>query len=230
MQTSGALPGWQRAVVLGALLTGLGVWALTAPVGARARSGHIDTRGFTLYARAEQEQYVNNQDDRTRGKGNNPFGNFRDTSGSQTKSPNGPFPGDESIFSFNLYSDSDLTSRAGTAVFVCQYNYDKNAFCDASFRLATGETLLAEGSFAFSAPKFTLAVTGGVRRIQEPGEGDGERGAKPAPCSEARLPSCVVASCDSVPRWPSPGSPRPLARLHMHTLRRQHGRSTSTAC
>ncbi len=179
MQTSDAFPGRQRAVVLGALLAAVGVWVLAAAGGARAHSGHIDTHGFTLYARAEQEQYVNNQDDRTRGKGNNPFGNFRDTSGSQTKSPNGPFPGDESIFSFNLYSDSDLTNRAGTAVFVCQYNFDKNAFCDASFRLATGETLLAEGSFAFTAPKFTLAVTGAYGGSGSGGKGTVSEGPSP---------------------------------------------------
>ena len=77
------------------------------------------------------------------------------------KNPNGPFPGDEAIFSFNLYSDAALTHRVGAAVFTCQYNLDANTFCDASFRLTNRGTLIAAGVFNFNAKRFTLAVTGG---------------------------------------------------------------------
>jgi hypothetical protein len=125
----------------------------------RSASAAANPHRLVLYSRAEQEQYVNNQDDRMRGHGHNPFGNYRDTSPGQQQSPNGPFPGDEAIFSFNLYTDAGLTRRAGTASFTCQYNFDKNAFCNAVFRLRSGETLLAEGSFDFHASSFTLAVT-----------------------------------------------------------------------
>jgi hypothetical protein len=163
-------------------LAGLSGLATATSTGATLRTAR--PHSYTLYSRAEQEQYIDNQDDRTRGKGNNPFGNYVDTSGSQIKSPNGPFPGDESVFSFNLYSDSNLTRRAGTATFVCQYNFDKNAFCDAMFRLSTGETILAEGSFSFTASKFTLAVTGGYGGYDA---GKGTVSEKPSPHHAQRL-------------------------------------------
>ena len=141
-------------------------------------------QAFTLYSRAEQEQYVNNQDDRTRGKGNNPFGNYRDTSGSQIKKPKCPFPGDESVFSFNLYSDSGLTQARRNGNLRLPYNFDKNAFCDAMFRLSTGETVLAEGPSAFTASSFTLAVTGGYGGYA-PGKGTVSE--KPSPHHAQRL-------------------------------------------
>ena len=109
---------------------------------------------------------MNNQDDLARGKGNNPFGNYRDASPVQTKSPNGPFPGDESIFSFNLYRDAGLQNRVGVAVFTCEYDFGKNAFCDVAFELTNGGTMLAEGFFNFEATAFTLAVTGGYGGLE----------------------------------------------------------------
>lgn len=109
---------------------------------------------------------MNNQDDLARGKGNNPFGNYRDASPVQTKSPNGPFPGDESIFSFNLYRDAALQNRVGVAVFTCEYDFGKNAFCDVAFELTKGGTMLAEGFFNFEATAFTLAVTGGYGGLE----------------------------------------------------------------
>jgi hypothetical protein len=119
---------------------------------------------LVLYSAAEQEQYVNNSDSRILGVGNNPFGNFKDVAPVTTKNSHGPFPGDEAVFSFNLYTNASLTRRAGTAVFTCQYNFNKNAFCDASFRLTAGGTLIAAGGFNFNATSFTLAVTGGYGR------------------------------------------------------------------
>ncbi len=133
----------------------------TGSVALGSRASGNSAERFTLYSRAEDEQYINNQDDRARGKGNNPFGNYRDTSPAQQKSPNGPFPGDEAIFSFNLYSNPSLKTRDGIAVLTCTYDVNKNALCDEVFRLKTGKTLLAEGSFAFDAKTFTLVVTGG---------------------------------------------------------------------
>ena len=114
-----------------------------------------------MYATAEQEQYVNNSDSLQRGEGNNPFGNYKDLEPLANKNANGPFPGDEALFSFNLYTGPSLTKRAGTAPFTCQYNFNKNAFCDASFQMAKGGTLIASGSFNFTASKFSLAITGG---------------------------------------------------------------------
>jgi len=131
--------------------------ALVAPL-ALAATGK---KTLTLYATAEQEQYVNNSDSLQRGEGNNPFGNYKDLEPLANKNANGPFPGDEALFSFNLYTGPSLTKRAGTALFTCQYNFNKNAFCDASFQMASGGTLIASGAFNFTASKFSLAITGG---------------------------------------------------------------------
>jgi hypothetical protein len=127
--------------------------ATAADAGGRAKR-------VVIYSVAKQEQYVNNADDRTRGQGHNPFGNYKDTA-PVIKPPTGPFPGDEAIFAFALFSDAGLRKKAGSAVFMCYYNFGKNAYCDASFHLSNGATLMASGAFNFNAPKFTLAITGG---------------------------------------------------------------------
>jgi hypothetical protein len=119
------------------------------------------TKTLVLYATAEQEQYVNNSDSLQRGEGNNPFGNYKDLEPLANKNANGPFPGDEALFSFNLYSGPSLAKRVGTALFTCQYNFNKNAFCDASFQMTSGGTVIASGAFNFTASKFSLAITGG---------------------------------------------------------------------
>ena len=134
--------------------------ALGSGVGATAEAAPHAT-SLTLYATAEQEQYVDNSDSLQRGEGNNPFGNYKDLAPLANKNASGPFPGDEALFSFNLYADASLKTKAGSAIFTCQYNLNKNAFCDASFQLAAGGTLMASGAFNFTASKFSLAVVGG---------------------------------------------------------------------
>jgi hypothetical protein len=138
------------------LLLALGV--LSAAVLANAASAK---RTLVIFSVAEQEQFINHQDDRIRGGSKNPFGNFNDVTAS-TKTGAGPFPGDQAIFSFNLYADPLLKRRIGTASFTCQYNFAKNAFCDASFQLQGSTTLIANGSFNFESGRFTLAVIGGA--------------------------------------------------------------------
>ncbi len=132
---------------------------LAVSTGAAPAAAHVRT--LTLYATAEQEQYVDNSDSLQRGEGNNPFGNYKDLEPLANKNATGPFPGDEALFSFNLYTNGSLTTRAGTAIFTCQYNLNKNAFCDASFQLTAGGTLMASGAFNFTASHFSLAVVGG---------------------------------------------------------------------
>jgi hypothetical protein len=133
--------------------------AVACSLSATADAGSGAKR-LVIYSVAKQEQYVNNADDRARGQGHNPFGNYKDAA-PVIKSPTGPFPGDEAIFAFALFADAGLKKKAGSAVFLCYYNFGKNAYCDASFHLANGATLMASGAFNFDAPKFTLAVTGG---------------------------------------------------------------------
>lgn len=120
---------------------------------------------FTLYSVATEEQFVNNEDDRARGKGNNPFGNYKDTTAVTKEVGNGPFPGDEALFIFNIYSNPSLKKKTGTASFTCQYGFDKNAFCDAAYTLAGGN-LIGAGTFNFNAGKFAIAITGGTGKYR----------------------------------------------------------------
>jgi hypothetical protein len=131
------------------------LWLLPA-----SAQGAAAARVLTLYSVATAEQYVNNADDRARGKGNNPFGNFRDASATVTHVGGAPFPGDEALFKFSLFADASLDRSAGSAIFTCQYNFNKNAYCDAVYQLATG-TLFAAGAFNYDANSFALAITGG---------------------------------------------------------------------
>jgi hypothetical protein len=145
------------AVIGLAATSGLWCASLAMPAFAADANG---SKSFVLYSLAEQEQYINHADDRIRGAAKNPFGNFSDVTASTTAGA-GPFPGDEAIFSFNLFADAALKNRIGTATFTCYYNFGKNAFCDASFQVGTRGALIANGAFNFDASRFVLTVTGG---------------------------------------------------------------------
>jgi type II secretory pathway pseudopilin PulG len=147
-----------------ALLVAVAVLALISVVAARTAAGARAGQKITIFSLAQEEQFVNNADDRARGKGNNPFGKFNDVAPSSDKATSGPFPGDEALFKFDLYSAANLKTRIGSATFTCQYNFAKNAFCDAIFRMTGGDSVIAAGQFNFNATKFTLAVTGGSGR------------------------------------------------------------------
>jgi hypothetical protein len=124
------------------------------------------SRNPTVYSVATQEQFVNNEDDRARGKGNNPFGNYKDVNAATKEAGNGPFAGDEAIFSFKVYGTPSLGQGAGKATYICQYDFDKSAFCDVKYTLEGG-TLLGAGEFSFNAPKFTIAITGGTGKYHD---------------------------------------------------------------
>jgi hypothetical protein len=120
-------------------------------------------RTLTVYSVATKEQFLNHSDDRTRGVGNNPFGNFRDTTSptGQESSGNGPFAGDRSIFTFALFGTNSTKQKIGSALFVCEYEFDQNAFCSTSYVLPKG-TLVGTGYFNFNAQTFDVSVTGGT--------------------------------------------------------------------
>jgi hypothetical protein len=122
-------------------------------------------RKLTLYSLATQEQFLNHQDDRTRGTGNNPFGNFKDTTTPTKEAGNGPDPGDRSVVSFALYSGADLKKNVGSATFICEYGLGKNGVCEAAYALKDG-TLLGTGFFNFSASSFTIAIAGGTGKYR----------------------------------------------------------------
>lgn len=143
------------------LLTGWTVAVLVAALAAaRAGGTVVGVQRFTLYSVGRAAQFRNDADDRQRGMGANPFGKFNDTAAQTQESGNGPFPGDQTLFTFDLYTSAGLTKKAGSAVFTCIYNFGKNAFCDATYHLNRG-TLFGAGAFNFDSSAFTLAITGG---------------------------------------------------------------------
>ena len=115
---------------------------------------------MTLYSVATAEQYQNYSDDRQRGYGNNPFGNFKDTSSTIKKTKSGPFPGDLEYYQLNVYKDATLKTRVGTANLTCQFNLNKNAFCNAKYQLQGG-TLVGAGTIDFKTSSFAIAIVGG---------------------------------------------------------------------
>ena len=119
------------------------------------------SQSFVLYSVTKQEQFLDHSDDRARGKGNNPFGNFKDSKTVVKEAGNGPFPGDNAVFDFGLYTSTNRKTSVGSAVFTCTYNFNKHAFCDTSYSLHGG-TLLGAGAFDFNAGTFTVAITGGT--------------------------------------------------------------------
>ena len=120
---------------------------------------------LTLYSLATQEQFLNHQDDRTRGTGNNPFGNFKDTTTPTKEAGNGPDPGDRSVILFSLYSGATLQKNVGSATFICEYGYGKNGLCEAAYVLKGG-TLVGTGYFNFNASSFTISIEGGTGKYR----------------------------------------------------------------
>jgi hypothetical protein len=119
-----------------------------------------------VYAVPKTVQFMNHADDRLRGMATNPFKFKAETAvilGDNGKEKgNGPFPGDDILYSFKLFADAKLTKPAGTALFTCYYEFAKRATCDSYFDLAKG-LLLASGQVRFGVPQFTLGITGGTR-------------------------------------------------------------------
>jgi len=119
---------------------------------------------MTVYAVATTAQFMNHADDRLRGMSTNPFNvNTRAlviTAKGQEKG-NGPFPGDDILYSFKLYSDPKLEKRTGSAMFTCYYTFVKRATCDSYFEL-DGGLVLASGRVVFNGTRFTLGVSGGT--------------------------------------------------------------------
>jgi len=148
-----------RRGLLGCLVAATGVAALLVAGGASGARTAASAHQVVFYSVATSEQYVNNKDDRERGQGANPFGNFHDATAS-TKQAKGPFPGDEEVFQFAVYAKPSLGRRVGDGRFVCLYNFNQNVLCDASYDLPGG-TLVGTGAFSFNASDFNIDVTGG---------------------------------------------------------------------
>ena len=157
-----AANGNSYVVLAMALLIGVALF------GGRVASGRAQPatahQKLTIYAVATTAQFMNHADDRIRGMSNNPFSPNAQAlvivAKGQEKG-NGPFPGDDVLYSFKLHSSADGKTNAGSAIFTCYYDFFKRATCDAYFELKGG-VMLASGLVVFSSTRFTLAVTGGT--------------------------------------------------------------------
>lgn len=120
---------------------------------------------LSLASVATSEQFLNHADDRKRGSGNNPFSNYLAPHATTREQSDGPFPGDQALFEFNIYAGNDLKKLAGSAVFLCDYGFKRHGFCDAIYQLSGG-TLVAAGQLDFNASNFSLVITGGTGKYR----------------------------------------------------------------
>ena len=123
-------------------------------------------RTTTVYAVPTTAQFMNHADDRLRGMATNPFNLKAEAvivNANGKEKGNGPFPGDDILYSFKLYKSPKLDKPAGSAMFTCYYTFAKKATCDSYFELAGG-VLLASGQVVFDGTRFVLSVTGGTDR------------------------------------------------------------------
>jgi hypothetical protein len=121
--------------------------------------GRVET--LTRYSNVTSEIFVNNDDDEARGAVNNPYGSHDKAAVTKNESGAGPFPGDETLFRFGLYSSPKLETGVGSGVYTCQYSFEKTAFCEVTFEL-NGGTLDADGTLDYGARAWAMTVTGGT--------------------------------------------------------------------
>ncbi len=138
--------------------------AAVAAAGGEARNVASGGRSLTIYAKPSTIEFMNHADDRVRGMAANPFAANAQALVLVTKGAekgNGPFPGDDVLYTFKLYPDAGLSKSNGTATFTCYYTFAKRATCEAYFRLTDG-LLLASGQIQFGSSHFTLSASGGT--------------------------------------------------------------------
>ncbi len=143
----------------------VGVVCVGGAAGHSSKAAVVGTKKLVIYSVPTAEQFMNHQDDRARGLGNNPFGNFQDAQTPTKEAGTGPFAGDRAIFTFALYTDASLKKSVGSAIYICQYSFNKYALCETAYVLSGG-TLVGDGSFNFNATTFAVAVTGGTGRFR----------------------------------------------------------------
>ena len=149
---------------------------------------------------------------------------------------NGPFPGDDILYSFKLYSDPKLDKPAGSAMFTCYYTFAKRATCDSYFEL-DGGVLLASGQVVFDGTRFTAQRHrryGHLPRRAGRGERDAGREERRTPrCCNCWGPTTMkpprrrVARRAASSRAVRPGA-SDLGALADDLRRRDEGRSTRT--
>lgn len=122
-------------------------------------------QSISVYSAVEQTEFNNHSDDRARGRGSNPFGNFSQSQSATKEGSSGPFAGDRTIFTFKLFDGASGGSSVGSATLLCQYSFAKIGVCDASYVL-NGGTLVGNGPIDFNAKSWSLAITGGTGKYR----------------------------------------------------------------
>ena len=151
---------WRSRAASGLLGATLAAAALAAASSGSA-SAAKGLQRLQLYSIVTGEQFINTKDDRRRGYGNNPFGNFNDVTPTTKQKDTRTLPGDSVLLKFNVFDDAKLTKRSGTAVLTCMFGFKNQAFCSATYNL-DGGTLLGSGTVSFSTTAFTIAITSGT--------------------------------------------------------------------
>jgi hypothetical protein len=148
-----------RRITVRCLAAAVALLAVPAASGASPSSQKL-----RVYAVPTTVQFMNHADDRLRGMSTNPFNIKSETVILDAKGKEkgkGPFPGDDILYAFKLFSDAKRTKPIGAAMFTCYYTFVKRATCDSYFELDKG-LVLASGQVRFGATHFTLGVTGGT--------------------------------------------------------------------
>jgi hypothetical protein len=142
-----------------ALLGIVGALGLTG--GASAARTATGGKVLTIYSVATVASFLNHEDDRQRSVSANPF-----NADTRTLTPHdtgkGPYAGDQTLFSFNLFDSPSLKKKIGSGTYTCDYNFNKHALCIVYYTLPGG-TLVATGDVDFNANSFTLALNGGTK-------------------------------------------------------------------
>ena len=143
-----------------------GSHALPPPHASRARrragaASRADALADHALLRPRAAQYIDMQDDRSRGEGNNRLATTRTPRFRlrPPRTPTGRSPVTKRLPT-DAYTASDHHGTAGTGVLVCLYNFDRDAFCN-------GALELKGGTLSFRAPRTSpqhdrLAVLGGT--------------------------------------------------------------------
>lgn len=135
--------------------------AFLAPVASSGSAGAAqDLQRLTVYSVVTTAQFIDTKDDRRRGYGNNPFGNFNDLTPTTKQKNTRTLPGDFVLLKFNVSTNPTLKKRVGSAILTCTFSFNNHAFCSATYEL-DGGILTGAGSIDFSSSSFTIAITGG---------------------------------------------------------------------
>lgn len=139
-------------------------FAIAATIAVPLAPATTQGRSLVVYAKPTRAQFINRSDDRARGDIKNPFNpDSPPTPPNANSAKKGARAGDTALFSFKLYSDSQLTRPLGNAIYSCTFNFAQEAICEANFTLKGG-TMVALGPAKLNSPNIVLPVIGGTGR------------------------------------------------------------------